>query len=84
MSDGLMVSPVDTSAAEIRTSEAPCVVCVLSCSLDDERPRLGVVSWAVRRQGRLTVGAPIAFECPNGHSSHDDAALLKAFRSRLF
>jgi hypothetical protein len=84
MSGALVESPADTGAVEIRTSDAPCVVCVTSCSLDNDRPRPGVVRWAVRRQGRLSIGRPIAFDCPNGHSSEDDPALLKAFRSRLF
>lgn len=84
MSDGLIGSLPDGAAVEIRTSEAPCVVCVTSSSLDDERPKVGTVRWTVHQQGRLRVGAPIAFECPNGHSTQEDPALLKSFRSRLF
>jgi hypothetical protein len=57
---------------------------VTSHALDDDRPKRGTVRWAVRRTGRLTTGVAVAFECPNGHSSEDDPALLKAFRRRLF
>jgi hypothetical protein len=65
-------------------TEGPCVVCLTTHSLDDDRPKLGSVRWAVRRTGRLLTGVPVAFQCVNGHSSEDDPALLKAFTRRLF
>jgi hypothetical protein len=82
-SDEVAVADSAQSTA-YRTTEGPCIVCVIDRSLDDDRPRLGTVGWAVTTSGRLTSGVPVSFRCPNGHSSEDDPALLKAFRSRLF
>jgi hypothetical protein len=75
--------PAD-GAEQYRTSDGPCVACVTSHALDDDRPKRGTVRWEVTRTGRLTTGVAVSFECPNGHSSEDDPALLKAFRRRLF
>ena len=72
------------SPVEHRTTEGPCIICVITRSLDDDRPKLGTVTWAVRQIGRLTSGTPVAFECSNGHTSDEDPALLKAFPPRLF
>ncbi len=66
-----------------RTTETPCPICVMTLSFDDERPRLGVVRWDIVGLG-LRMGTAVSFECPNGHSSTDDPALLKAFPSRRF
>jgi hypothetical protein len=74
----------DDSAVTSRTTTGPCLTCLLTRSLDDDRSALGSVTWAVRRVGRLVTGIATDFTCPNGHTSEDDPALLKAFRSRLF
>jgi hypothetical protein len=74
----------EETAVTSRTTEGPCITCVLSHSLDDDRPKLGTVTWVVRQVGRLATGIPTHFGCPNGHTSDDDPALLKAFQSRLF
>jgi hypothetical protein len=74
----------DGSAVTFRTTEGPCLTCVLAHSLDDDRPKLGTITWAVRPVGRLMTGVPTDFTCPDGHTSDDDPALLKAFQSRLF
>jgi hypothetical protein len=84
MSHDLAEPDLADGAVDHRTSEGPCVACVTSHGLDDDRPKRGTVRWEVRRTGRLTTGVAVAFECPNGHSSEDDPALLKAFRRRLF
>jgi hypothetical protein len=75
---------VADSTVEHRTTEGPCISCVLAHPLDDDRPKLGTVTWVLRRTGRLTTGVSIKFECPDGHRSDEDPALLKSFRSRLF
>ena len=69
---------------EQRTTEAPCLVCVTTASLDDERPKTGTVQWEVTARFRLKTGTAVRFECPNGHSSAADPELLKAFPPRLF
>ena len=84
MANALDSLVAEDSAVTYRTTEGPCLSCVLSHSLDDLRPKLGSVTWAVRRTGRLATGTPTSFACPNGHTSDDDPALLKAFQSRLF
>ena len=72
------------TSVEHVTTAARCPACVLTLDLDDERPRLGLVRWDVDVSGHLRVGTAVRFDCPNGHSSDDDPALLKAFYSRRF
>ena len=71
-------------AAEQLTTQAPCPVCVLTLPLEDDRPRTGTVHWEIAPRHRVRIGVAVRFECPNGHGSDDDPALLKAFRSRRF
>jgi hypothetical protein len=84
VADDLMAGASTSEVTEYATTDVPCIVCVLSRELDEDRPKLGIVRWQVRSAGRLVTGVPVAFDCPNGHSSAEDPALLKAFRSRLF
>lgn len=70
---------------ELRTAEARCPVCVMTLSLDDERPKVGTVRWKIVSTGSgLQIGTAESFECTNGHSSADEPELLKAFPSRRF
>jgi hypothetical protein len=69
---------------EYRTTDVPCLVCVTTMSLDDERSRVGAVRWRIARELRLRMGTAVSFECPNGHSSIDDPGLLKAYPRRRF
>ena len=84
MSSGIPEVTGAAGAVEHRTTEATCPACATSRSLDDDSPKLGTVSWEIREEGRLRKGRAVHFECPNGHSSDDDPALLKVFLSRLF
>ena len=70
--------------AECRTTEVPCLVCVMSLSLDDDQPKVGRVRWKVVANSRLKMGTAVSFECPQGHSSEADPELLKAFPPRRF
>ena len=73
------------SSAELRAAEARCPVCVMTLSLDDDRPKIGTVHWRiVPTDGGLRIGTAERFGCPNGHTSEDDPDLLKAFPSRRF
>lgn len=83
-SDTAHLEPSVDDAVSYRTGEGPCVVCMTSRPLDDDEPNYGTVRWELRRTGRLTVGVAVGFDCPNGHSSETDPALLKAFRRRVF
>ena len=73
-----------TSGTEYRTTELPCVVCLTTMSLDDDRPKLGTVRWQLSPHFGQKRGRPISFRCPQGHSSEGDPELLKAFPSRTF
>jgi hypothetical protein len=81
-------SVADVSAAEApgecRTTEAPCLVCVTTLSLDDDQPKTGMVRWEVAGNFRLKMGTAVSFECPQGHNSEADPELLKAFPPRRF
>ena len=81
-------SVVDVSkteaADEYRTTEMPCVICMTTLSLDDERSRVGAVRWRIAPDFGLRMGTAVSFECPNGHSSSDDPGLLKAYPRRRF
>ena len=70
--------------ADRRTTEVPCLVCVTTLSLDDDRPKTGFVRWKVVANMRLKMGIAVSFECPQGHSSEADPELLKAFPPRRF
>ncbi len=70
--------------AECRTTEVPCLVCVMTLSLDDDQPKTGIVRWNIVPHFRLKMGTAVSFECPQGHSSKADPELLKAFPSRRF
>lgn len=72
------------SGTEYRTTELPCVVCLTTMSLDDDRPKLGTVHWQITPYFGLKRGRPISFRCPQGHPSEGDPELLKAFPSRTF
>ncbi len=79
------LADVQTEAPdEYRTTETPCLVCMTTLSLDDEKPRTGAVRWRVARERGLTMGSAVSFDCPNGHSSDEDPELLKAFPRRRF
>ena len=84
------VSGVDDEVAEAeggisyRNTELPCLVCVTTTSLDDDRPRLGTVRWRVAPYYSLKRGTAVGFNCPQGHSSEADPELLRAFPSRTF
>lgn len=69
---------------EHRTTEARCLECVMTLSLDDDQSKLGTVHWEVVSSATLKLGTAVRFTCPNGHSSDDDPQLLKAFHSRRF
>ena len=81
-------SVADVSEAEFppewRATEAPCLVCVTTSSLDDDQPKTGMVRWKVVANFRLKTGIAVSFECPQGHSSEDDPELLKGFPPRRF
>jgi hypothetical protein len=72
------------TGAEYRTTEQPCVVCLTTMSLDDDRSKLGTVRWRIAPYFGLKRGTADDFRCPQGHSSDGDAELLKAFPSRTF
>jgi hypothetical protein len=74
----------DQASTEVRTTEMPCMVCLTTISLDDDRPRFGTVRWEVFQYFRLRRGRALSFHCPQGHSSDGDPDLLKAFPSRTF
>jgi hypothetical protein len=84
MGTGVTTELAENSAVAYRATEGLCITCGLSRGLDEDRPALGTITWAVGQAGRLATGSPVAFKCPNGHTSDDDPALLKAFHSRLF
>jgi hypothetical protein len=84
MTSGMAQVALELAPAEQLTTEGRCPVCVLTLPLDDDRPRVGTVSWEISPSDRVRIGVAVRFECPNGHSSEDDPALLKAFRSRRF
>jgi hypothetical protein len=69
---------------EYRTTEQPCVVCLTTMSLDDERPKMGTVRWRVDPYFGLKRGKAVGFRCRQGHSDESDADLLRAFPSRTF
>ncbi|WP_448627719.1 hypothetical protein [Geodermatophilus sp. URMC 64] len=71
-------------SVEQRVTPARCPQCVITLSLDDERPRIGWLLWDVHVRTHARIGIAIRFECPNGHCSDDDPALLKVFPSRRF
>ena len=82
-----------SSTAEVRTDVGPavqvatemrCPVCVITLPFEDERPRVGTVTWEIPPHPVVRIGVAVRFECPNGHCSDDDPGLLKAFRSRRF
>jgi hypothetical protein len=77
-----------TDQSEARTAEGttemPCMICLTALSLDDDRPKIGTVTWEIVFDFGLRVGTAVNFECPNGHSSKDDPELLKAFPRRRF
>jgi hypothetical protein len=77
-------TPVAVDAAEYRTTEVRCLVCVTTLALDDDQPKIGTVRWKVVAHARLKLGTAVSFDCPNGHSSDADPRLLKAFPSRRF
>ena len=83
MTDSVAAVSEVGALGEPRTTETPCPICVMTLSLDDERPRLGVVRWDIVDL-ELKMGTAARFECPNGHSSDDDPDLLKAFPRRRF
>jgi hypothetical protein len=70
--------------AEYRTTDAPCLICLTTMPLDDERSRVGAVRWRIAPDVGLRMGTAVSFECPNGHSSNDDPGLLKAYPRRRF
>jgi hypothetical protein len=72
------------AGTDYRTTEVPCLMCLTTMSLDDDRPKLGTVRWQLSPYFGLTRGKAISFECPQGHSSDGDQGLLKAFPSRTF
>jgi hypothetical protein len=74
----------EAEVADERTTEMPCVMCLTTLSLDDDRSKVGTVRWNVVTNFGLKVGIAIDFECLNGHSSKDDPELLKAFPRRRF
>ena len=74
----------EAEVADRRTTEMPCVICLTSLSLDDDRPKIGTVRWNVVPHFGLKMGMAIDFECLNGHSSKDDPELLKAYPRRRF
>jgi hypothetical protein len=78
---GLAGAETDTG---YRTTELPCVICLTTMSLDDDRPKLGTVRWQVSPYFGLKRGTAISFHCAQGHSSESDPELLKAFPSRTF
>jgi hypothetical protein len=85
----MTTSVADVSEAavsvEYRTAEARCPVCVMTLSLDDDRPKVGTVRWRITLGDRgLRIGTAESFECPEGHTSEEDPQLLRAFRSRRF
>jgi hypothetical protein len=83
--DELAGDGVETQAVtDHRTTELPCLICLTTMSLDDDRPKLGAVRWQLSPYFGLTRGKAISFECPQGHSSEGDPDLLKAFPSRTF
>ena len=69
---------------EQHITHVSCPVCVLTLSLDDDTPRTGWILWDIHLRPRARIGVAVRFECPNGHCSDDDPALLKAFPSRRF
>ncbi len=73
----------ESALAELLT-QALCPLCVITLPLDDDRPRTGTVHWEVHERPHARIGVAVRFECPNGHSSLDDPAVLKVFRSRRF
>ena len=74
----------ELDAIEQTTTQMRCPTCVITMSLDDDQPRIGTVSWEIHPRPHARIGVAVRFECPNGHSSDDDPALLKLFRSRRF
>ena len=85
MTAGVAEVSATAISVELRTAEARCPVCVMTLSLDDERPKIGAVRWRiVPTDSGLRVGTAESFECPNGHSSEAEPELLKAFPSRRF
>jgi hypothetical protein len=72
------------AAAEYRTTEVPCLVCMTTLPMDDEQSRVGVARWRIASDIGLRMGTVVSFECPNGHSSNDDPELLKSFPRRRF
>jgi hypothetical protein len=85
---GMTSSVADVSATEAAhehlTTKAPCLICMTTLALDDERSRVGVVRWSIASILGLRMGTAVGFECPNGHSSSDDPELLRAFPRRRF
>ncbi len=84
MTSGVADMPETVTADDYRTTEATCLACVTTLSLDDDEPKLGTVSWRIASGARWGVGVAVSFQCRRGHSSNDDAQLLKAFPSRRF
>jgi hypothetical protein len=85
MTAGIAEVSAGATRIELRTTSARCPVCVMTLSLDDEQPKVGTVRWrVVSARSGLEIGTAESFECPNGHTSADDPALLKAFPSRRF
>ncbi len=84
MTSAVSRTPETLAPDEHRTTEAPCLICVTTLSLDDDRSKMGTVSWKILSNSKFMVGYAVSFECPSGHSSKDDPALLKAFPPRRF
>jgi len=84
MTTGTAEALHELTVIEQHTTEMRCPVCVITLSLDDDRPRIGTVTWDVHEHPHARIGVAVRFECPNGHCSDDDPALLKAFRRRRF
>lgn len=84
MTSGVDLAETETDEGEYHTTDMPCVVCLTTLSLDDDQPRLGKVRWQLRPYFGLRRGKPVAFSCPQGHSSDADPELPKAFPPRTF
>ncbi|MDQ1662046.1 MAG: hypothetical protein QOJ68_2026 [Blastococcus sp.] len=72
------------TSLEFRSTELPCLICLTTMALDDDRRKLGTVRWQLSPYFGLTRGKAISFQCPQGHTSDGDPELLKAFPSRTF
>jgi len=80
-----VVDPSKTKAEdEYRTTDVPCLICLTTLSLDDERSKVGALRWRIAQDSGLRIGTAVSFECPAGHSSNDDPGLLKAYPRRRF